>query len=49
MEADVDPRYVQAQARHSSLKVTAVYDHKKRRAWRGALEASTAKEKPVGE
>lgn len=38
MEAGVNPRYVQAQARHSSLSVTARYDHKERRAWREALE-----------
>ena len=38
LEAGADPRYVQAQARHSSLNVTAKYDHKERRAWRLALE-----------
>jgi site-specific recombinase XerD len=38
MESGVDPRYVQAQARHSSLNVTARYDHKKRQAWRKAFE-----------
>lgn len=38
LEAGVNPRYVQAQARHSSLNVTATYDHKDRRAWRGALD-----------
>ncbi len=38
MEAGVNPRYVQAQARHSSLNVTARYDHKGRRAWRQELE-----------
>ena len=38
MEGGVDPRYVQAQARHSSLNVTARYDHKHKLAWRTALE-----------
>ena len=38
MEGGVDPRYVQAQARHSSLNVTARYDHKRRQAWRKAFE-----------
>lgn len=38
LEAGADPRYVQAQARHSSLKVTATYDHKEQRAWRANLE-----------
>lgn len=38
MERGVDPRYVQAQARHSSLKVTARYDHKEKRRWRDQLE-----------
>lgn len=38
LEAGADPRYVQAQARHSSLKVTATYDHKEQRAWRTNLE-----------
>lgn len=38
MEAGVNPRYVQAQARHSSLNVTARYDHKTRRSWRQDLE-----------
>ena len=47
MEAGVDPRYVQAQARHSSLKVTARYDHKRRQAWRNALEAASDKEEPL--
>lgn len=47
MEAGVNPRYVQAQARHSSLKITARYDHKKKRAWRKELEESTAKEPPL--
>lgn len=40
MENGVDPRYVQAQARHSSLNVTARYDHKKRQAWREALDSA---------
>ena len=40
MESGVSPRYVQAQARHSSLNTTARYDHQDRRAWRGALEGS---------
>jgi site-specific recombinase XerD len=34
MEAGVNPRYVQAQARHASLGTTARYDHKTRKAWR---------------
>lgn len=34
MEAGIQPRYVQAQARHSSLNTTARYDHKDRDAWR---------------
>ncbi|MFC7462047.1 tyrosine-type recombinase/integrase [Hydrogenophaga defluvii] len=38
MESGIDPRYVQAQARHSSLNVTARYDHKRRQAWRKAFE-----------
>lgn len=38
MEAGVNPRYVQAQARHSSLNVTARYDHKARKAWRNDME-----------
>lgn len=38
MDQGTDPRYVQAQARHSSLKVTARYDHKNRRNWREQLE-----------
>lgn len=38
MEAGADPRFCQAQARHSSLTVTARYDHKRRDAWRNALE-----------
>ena len=31
LESGVDPRYVQAQATHSSLNITANYDHKNRR------------------
>lgn len=38
MESGANPRYVQAQARHSSLNVTARYDHKERKAWRVDLE-----------
>ncbi len=38
MEAGINPRYVQAQARHSSLNVTARYDHKARKGWRKDLE-----------
>ena len=38
MESGASPRYVQAQARHSSLNVTAKYDHQVRRAWRADLE-----------
>jgi len=38
MESGINPRYVQAQARHSSLTITARYDHKSRRAWRADLE-----------
>ena len=34
MEVGIQPRYVQAQARHSSLNTTARYDHKDRDAWR---------------
>lgn len=41
MEGGVDPRYVQAQARHSSLNVTAKYDHKKRKAWRDSFERAS--------
>lgn len=42
MEGGVNPRYVQAQARHSSLNVTARYDHQQKQAWRAALESSDA-------
>ena len=42
MEDGVNPRYVQAQARHSSLNVTARYDHKQKQAWRAALESRDA-------
>lgn len=38
MEAGAPPRYVQAQARHASLNITARYDHKERQAWRKAME-----------
>lgn len=38
LDQGTDPRYVQAQARHSSLKVTARYDHKNKRLWREQLE-----------
>lgn len=38
LEHGVDPRYVQSQARHSSLNVTAVYDHKDRKRWREQME-----------
>ena len=38
MERGVSPRYVQAQARHSSLTTTSRYDHKDRKAWRQELE-----------
>ena len=34
-----EPRHVQAQARHSSLNVTATYDHKEKEQWRADLEA----------
>lgn len=34
MDAGVNPRHVQAQARHASLTMTARYDHKGKRAWR---------------
>jgi len=34
MDAGVSPRHVQEQARHSSLNMTARYDHKAKRAWR---------------
>ncbi|MBV7541955.1 site-specific integrase [Acidovorax sp. sic0104] len=40
MERGVGPRYVQSQARHSSLLVTARYDHKNSVAWRKAFEDS---------
>lgn len=38
MEADIDPRRVQAQARHSSLTITARYDHKDHDAWARDME-----------
>ena len=38
MESGISPRYVQAQARHSSLNTTARYDHQDRKAWRVAFE-----------
>ena len=38
MEADVNPRYVQAQAQHSSLKVTNRYDHKRKQRWRDQMD-----------
>jgi len=38
MELGVEPRYVQAQARHSSLAITALYDHKDRDAWAASME-----------
>lgn len=38
MEMGIGPRYVQAQARHSSLTMTARYDHKERRRWRDQFE-----------
>lgn len=41
MDREVDPRFVQAQARHSSLKTTAKYDHKGRTLWRDQLEQRT--------
>ena len=37
MNSGISPRYVQAQARHSSLNTTARYDHKDRQAWRTEL------------
>lgn len=40
MEAGVSPRYVQAQARHSSLNITARYDHKEKKAWRSAFNSA---------
>ena len=39
MESGINPRYVQAQARHSSLNTTARYDHKDKKSWRAAMEA----------
>jgi integrase/recombinase XerD len=39
MESGANPRYVQAQARHSSLAVTARYDHKEKVAWRRDMES----------
>lgn len=38
LEGGVPARYVRAQARHSSLVITARYDHTERRAWRAHLE-----------
>ena len=38
MESGVNPRYVQAQARHSSLNITARYDHQQAKAWRADFE-----------
>ncbi len=38
LEKGIQPRYVQAQARHSSLDITAKYDHSDRRAWRKDFE-----------
>lgn len=43
MESDVNPRYVQAQAQHSSLKVTNRYDHKRKQRWRDELESMDMK------
>lgn len=43
MESGVDPRYVQAQARHSNLNITARYDHKKRQSWRDSLNLAEVK------
>jgi integrase len=42
MELGVEPRYVQAQARHSSLAITALYDHKDRDAWAASMEKLSA-------
>lgn len=38
MEAGIDPRYVQSQARHSSPNTTSKYDHKERVRWRSEFE-----------
>ena len=38
LEAGAEVRYVQAQARHSSPKTTARYDHKQEERWRNELE-----------
>jgi integrase len=38
LERGINPRYVQAQARHASLVTTAKYDHQERRAWRTDFE-----------
>lgn len=38
MEAGIDPRYVQSQARHSSPNTTSKYDHKARIRWRSEFE-----------
>jgi integrase/recombinase XerD len=38
LEQGIKPRYVQSQARHSSLSVTAGYDHADRSAWRDDFE-----------
>ena len=36
----VEIRHVQAQARHSSVKITATYDHKNKEQWRDDLETA---------
>ena len=41
MESGVNARYVQTQARHSSLNTTAKYDHQNRKNWRAELEAKS--------
>ena len=46
MERGVEPRYVQAQARHSSLAITGLYDHKDRDAWMQAMENWSKKNLP---
>jgi integrase len=38
MERGVEPRYVQAQAGHSSLAITGLYDHKDKDAWAQSME-----------
>lgn len=43
MESGVQPRYVQRQARHTSLNTTARYDHADTKAWRKEFEQKFTK------